>query len=377
MKLIFSTDSFKVGNHSYSGFPILLHDDMTTFIEGLQFLLYYCVQRGRVASKNSWVTYGRDFYDFFAFVDANDLDWRNVSSRFDSNVLAVYRDISLTKFNLAQSTVNKRLRLIIKFYQYAANRGWVADLPYSIEQIYVRQPKVFLAHTDRSGGIRTTADVLLKTHKTRVKLLSTEQVGLLLYAIKDKNLKLLVRLALATGLRKEELLTFPKSYVVNSQGYQVKSHYVVNLSPNEMSTKGSNERSIHIPKSLMEDLWQYVIHERSALSKRSSGEVTNLFLNDRGEAYSTKSNTLNARLNLLNLPFDVSPHMLRHTYATHTLATLQNRSDLNFNPLLYVRDRLGHSSITTTEKYLHFIDDIADGVLNDYQREIDTLLEAV
>jgi integrase len=52
------------------------------------------------------------------------------------------------------------------------------------------------------------------------------------------------------------------------------------------------------------------------------------------------------------------------------------RNDLKFNPLMYVRDRLGHSSITTTEKYLHFIDDIADGVMNDYQREIDNLVEA-
>ena len=47
MKLIFSTDSFKIGNQFYEGFPILLYDDMTTFKEGVEFLFYHCVKRGR------------------------------------------------------------------------------------------------------------------------------------------------------------------------------------------------------------------------------------------------------------------------------------------------------------------------------------------
>lgn len=374
MKLIFSTDSFNVGNRSYPGFPILLHDNMQVFREGLDFLIYHCIHRGRVGSEKSWITYGRDLYDFFAFVEANELDWRAIRNRVDSHILAVYRDASLKDFQLAASTINRRLRFAIKFYQYAALQGWVTDLPYAIEEIRVNQSKGFLAHTDRSGNIRSTADVLLKTRRTKIKVLSSEQLNVLMSAIKSKQNQLMVRLCLATGLRKEELLTFPLKYVVNPQKNPVKSHYVVKLSPMDMELKGGHERTIHVPKTLMEDLWQYVIHMRSGVSKNSSQIYSNLFLNSRGLPYSSKSQAFNKTLLRLDLPFKVHPHMLRHTYATHTLNALMKRKDLTFNPLMYVRDRLGHSSITTTERYLHFIDDISDGVLNEFQSEIDCII---
>jgi len=64
-------------------------------------------------------------------------------------------------------------------------------------------------------------------------------------------------------------------------------------------------------------------------------------------------------------------HILRHTYATHTLKSLMSRKSITFNPLIYVRDRLGHNSITTTEKYLHFLDDIEDDLRTRYQEEIE------
>jgi integrase/recombinase XerD len=378
MKLIFSTDSFKVGNRSYEGFPILLHDNMQTFMEGLNFLIYYCIKRGRVGSKNSWVTYGRDLYDFFAFVDANELDWRNITSRIDSHILSVYRDAALKDFQLAESTVNRRLGLLVKFYKYAMQHGWVSALPYEIEEIRINQPKGFLAHTDKSGGVKASPDVLLKKRKTKIKVLNTEQVGMLLNAVKGKQDKLMIRLCLATGIRKEELLTIPKSYVVNPQRFSARNHnFVVTLSPRDMETKGSHERSIHIPRALMEDLWQFVIHERSVLSQKASQEYPNLFLNNLGRPFSVTSNALNQKLNKLGLPFSVAPHMLRHTFATHTLRALMERKDLKINPLMYVRDRLGHSSISITEKYLHFIDDVSDGVLNNYQEEIDLIIEGL
>lgn len=377
MKLVFSTSKFKVGNRSYAGFPILLHNSMKTFNEGMSFLTYHCIKRGRVASKRSWVTYGRDLYDFFAFVEANNLNWRSIEDPLNSHILAVYRDASIENFGLSEATVNRRLRLAIKFYQYAKLQGWVANLPYAIEEIKVNQPKGFLAHADKSGGIKATADVLLKRRETRVKVLSTEQVGMLLSTITNKQDKLMVRLCLTTGLRKEELLTFPVDYIVNPQRLPLTNNYVTRLSPNDMALKGAHERSIHLPKSLMEDLWQFVIHERSELSQKSSEVYPNLFLNKEGRPFSVTSNGFNYMIKRLGLPFHVSPHMLRHTYATHTLKALMMRKGLSFNPLLYVRDRLGHSSITTTEKYLHFIDDVSDGVLNEYQREIDAILSAV
>ena len=66
---------------------------------------------------------------------------------------------------------------------------------------------------------------------------------------------------------------------------------------------------------------------------------------------------------------------LRNTYATHTLKSLMQKKSLRFNPLLYVRDRLGHSSITTTERYLHFLDELEDDLRTQYQQEIEDICD--
>ncbi|MDF5484401.1 site-specific integrase, partial [Vibrio parahaemolyticus] len=181
---------------------------------------------------------------------------------------------------------------------------------------------------------------------------------------------LIVRLALLTGLRKEELLTFPVTYVSAPQSISARSHVVVELKPQEMSTKGDKPRTIHVPISLMADLWDYVIHERHETIRKHGTDPKTLFVTAKGKSWSIPT-SLNNQLNRLKLSFACHPHILRHTYATHTLKSLLSRKSTTFNPLIYVRDRLGHSSITTTEKYLHFLDDIEDDLRTSYQEEIE------
>jgi integrase len=65
--------------------------------------------------------------------------------------------------------------------------------------------------------------------------------------------------------------------------------------------------------------------------------------------------------------------MLRHTYATHMLAALAKSRNVG-NALLYIRDRLGHSSVKTTEKYLHYVDAVAESIMDEYQNDLTALL---
>jgi integrase/recombinase XerD len=63
----------------------------------------------------------------------------------------------------------------------------------------------------------------------------------------------------------------------------------------------------------------------------------------------------------VGLPFPVHLHALRHTYATHTLYSLNRLKAMgkyHGDPLLFVMNRLGHASINTTMKYLHALDDL-------------------
>ncbi|MGF1728729.1 tyrosine-type recombinase/integrase [Photobacterium kasasachensis] len=377
MDLIFSTQEFKIQGVSYPDFPVLVRKDGDIFVEALEFLIYYCIKRGRVQSYRSWETFGRDIYDYFAFLEANNLDWKKIQSRQDETLLAIYRDASMSYFNIGATTINRRLRLAIQFYQYAYNHGWVKTLPYELEAVTVRKPKQFLAHTDTSGGLKARPDVMLKQPRTKIKVLNAEQVKSLLSAINNKTLLLMVRLALATGLRKEEILTFPTKYVVNPHTVQCRSHIVVNLTPGEIKTKGSEPRSIHVPVSVMSALWDYVLHERHQLLIAKENPTDKLFVNRYGKSWSLKSKAFNNELAKLSLPYSVNPHMLRHTYATHTLKSLRTRNDLAFDPLIYVRDRLGHSSISTTERYLHFLHEIEDDLITEYQLEVDAICDEV
>lgn len=376
MRLVFSTESFKVLGRSYPDFPLILSDRMVVLQEPLEFLVNECIKRGRVKSEGSWEVYGSALYDFLAFCHANELDWRDNSDR-DNTILSVYRDWSIKDCGLAASTVNARLRIVIKFYKFALRKGWVNSLPYQIEEVKVPSTNGFLAHTDTSGGWKTTPDVLLSTQKTRIHVLTHGQVKELLSSIKNTEHKLITRLALATGLRKQELLTFPTKYIVNPASLSgSRFHVRINLKPEDMILKGSKPRGIDIPISLMKDLWRYIQLERGARASLSGEFQSILFLNSDGLPWSSNGRGLNKIYNDLGLSFHVRPHILRHTYATHSLYLLR-KLNCKFDPLMYIRDRMGHTSLSTTEKYLHVLDILESNVMDSYQSELDEMCQGI
>jgi integrase len=312
-------------------------------------------------------------YDFFSFLEVNDdWDWRKININRDDTILSTYRDWSLSILGLKASTVNYRLRVIISFYRHALRRSWINTLPYELEDVTVKESKGFLAHINTRGGVMTSPDVMLKTQQTQINVLTIGQVTQFLSSIQNITQKLIARLALQTGLRKEELVTFPLKYVQNPQALtRPSSHISVKLNSSDMQTKGSKARTIHVPLGLMAALWEYALHERNQLEVSSKQSV--LFLNRFGKPYANGGLSLNKLWDGLGLPFKVYPHILRHTYATHTLYELRQKKNIGVDPLIYVRNRLGHASIITTQKYLHFLDDIEDDVMTDFQNEIDQL----
>ncbi|WP_131671398.1 tyrosine-type recombinase/integrase [Pseudomonas parakoreensis] len=376
MNLFFSTESFIIMGRPYPNFPLILSDSMVILEEPFEFLINECIKRGRVKSEGSWAVYGSAIYDFLAFCNTNNLDWKENTDR-DNTILSVYRDWSITDCGLATSTVNARLRIVIKFYKFALRKGWIRSLPYQIEDVRVTTPKSFLAHTDTSGGWKPTVDILLRSTKTRINVLTHTQVSELLNSITNIEHKLITRLALATGLRKQELLTFPTKYVKNPATYESSQFHVrVDLKPEDMTLKGGKPRGIDIPISLIKDLWRYIQLERGSRASLSKTPQSILFLNSTGMPWSSNGRGLNKIYNDLGLPFLVRPHILRHTYATHSLYLLR-KLKCRFDPLMYIRDRMGHSSLSTTEKYLHVLDILESDVMDDYQNELDELCRGI
>ena len=77
------------------------------------------------------------------------------------------------------------------------------------------------------------------------------------------------------------------------------------------------------------------------------------------------------------LGIEVHMHMLRHTYASHTLVNLQRNPQKGLDPLAFLQRQLGHSSVQTTMVYLHLVNEMADEAVLAYDDELNDVAEAV
>ncbi len=379
MELVWATEDLVIAGRSYTGFPILLWDTMESCAPANDFIRHYLL-RGAIGSTKSWPSTGRALYDFFSFLQAHELDWRNVDRGEAKSVVAAYRDYCLVECELAISTVRQRLHYICKFYEYAQTQGWVAKLPFSHEERTVKREAGFLAHANASGGKAMAIDLMPRVHRTLPKFLSMDEIKALLRAAENPHHRMMIRLGIQTGLRREEIATFPLAYIFDPDKTGRRERNIrIRLDPRDghgMLTKGSRARDIYIGRRFLSDLHRYVVQIRGERGSLRSAKYKPLFLNQFGEPFANDGKGIEriVRNIGMKLGIKVYPHMLRHTYATHTLVALQrNRGDIE--PLVFVQRQLGHQSIQTTMVYLHLINELADGAVLAYDNELNDILE--
>jgi integrase/recombinase XerD len=109
--------------------------------------------------------------------------------------------------------------------------------------------------------------------------------------------------------------------------------------------KGSKERIVPVGSFALQALDNYLVRLRPALAERAIRDDGALFLNSRGRRISRQSawTIVSEAAKLCGLENKVSPHALRHSYATHLL---DGGADIRV-----VQELLGHSSVTTTQIY--------------------------
>jgi site-specific recombinase XerD len=371
MKLIWSTEDFKPAGFPIEGFPILLEASGEINPVVHSFLVEELLQSARRPSKATWANYAFALSRFFTFLEESSRSWNERPAPGVPSVVADFRNYLLSA-SLKRSSINANLDVIARFFQHSLERGEIAQLPFAMRESRRRDVGTHSKRSTRPSVPRP--DVKLRASKHIPKILSASEVIAFLRGFKNETLRLMARLQVETGLRVEELTSFPSAYVVDPDSVSGRSSFVVvRLSPADMATKGDVERTIHVPRSLMHSLWLYVLTQRQT---RSLGSSAALFLTQRGQPYKTRSVWKLYRENNGLPGKDVNPHLLRHTYATHTLVALTKHINAG-NALLYVRDRLGHASINTTEIYLHYVDDLTISVAARYQSEISQLISEV
>lgn len=153
-----------------------------------------------------------------------------------------------------------------------------------------------------------------------------------LVTVFDYRDKAMLELMYGTGLRVSELVSLTV--------YDV-DFYNAFL---RIKGKGSKERIVPINSASLKYLKLYLDRRCLLLKKKTSDE---LFLNARGEGISRQGFFKNLKKILAKkgMPTNISPHSLRHSFATHLI---ENGADLRS-----VQTMLGHSDITTTKIYTH------------------------
>ncbi|NMZ11860.1 site-specific integrase [Pseudomonas proteolytica] len=377
MELVWSTEDFVIAGQPYPGFPILLWDTMESCVQANLFFRNYLL-RGAIGSKKSWPNTGRAIYDFFSFLQAHQLDWRDVDRGEAKSLVAAYRDYCLVTCKLASNTTRQRLTYICKFYEFALKERWVTRLPFDYEEITVKRETSFLEHTNASGGKVMANDVMPRRHKTLPKFLPISEIKSLLASVENPHHRMMMRLALHTGLRREELATFPMEYVFDPEkAGRTERNLRLRLDPFDgsgMVTKGSKPRDVFVSRKFLAELYRYASKVRGERASLSKTPQKPLLLNKTGKSYGD-GKSLNRIINDSGkrVGIKVNTHMLRHTYATHTLIGLQRNRSKNLDPLVFLQRQLGHSSIQTTMLYLHLVNDMADEAVLAYDDELNAL----
>jgi integrase/recombinase XerD len=178
-----------------------------------------------------------------------------------------------------------------------------------------------------------------KLERTLPKVLNLEEVETLLdspdakdhYGIRDKAM---LELLYATGIRVSELIGLQTSDVHLTMGFV------------RCIGKGNKERIIPIGKTALAALEHYVNNGRSHfISKKNHDHA--LFLNHHGKQLTRQGfwKILKKLARDAGIEKDLTPHTLRHSFATHLL---ENGADIRA-----VQEMLGHSDISTTQIYTH------------------------
>lgn len=142
-----------------------------------------------------------------------------------------------------------------------------------------------------------------------------------------------VELAYACGLRISELCG------IRLEQLQLEAGFITVVG------KGNKERAVPVGRKAIEAIERYLAAGRPRLVKPRS--PANLFLTKRGTAFNrtTMWRRIKRRVSEADIARNVTPHMLRHSFATHLL---EHGADLRV-----IQELLGHASISTTEVYTH------------------------
>ncbi len=274
---------------------------------GEAYLNYALAERG--LARNTVEAYARDLADFSTFAARRGVTEPGAVRR---STLTLYL-LALRRRGLAPSTVARRLAAIRGWTAFQLREGQIAD-----------DPALDLSPSRRARRLPVVLTV------DEVERILSQPRGKEPAALRDRAI---LELLYAAGLRVSELVALDAGDV------QLSMEYV------RCVGKGSKERIVPIGSQAVGAIRDYLVLARPALAGRRAR--TALFLNRRGGRLTRQGvwAVLKGHAAQAGIRKPLSPHTLRHSFATHLL---DGGADLRA-----VQEMLGHASIVTTQIYTH------------------------
>ena len=266
------------------------------------FFNFLIIEKG--LSKNTVKAYETDIKGFIKWINKN-----NKQSLLNIKESSVNQYISyLFNLKLKSSSVNRKISSLKSFYLFLLKKKLIRYSPFS-EVISPKQEKYLPASMSESE-----VEKLLNSPDASKEI--------------EQRDKAMIEMLYATGMRISELVNLKITDID------------MNRSVIKVMGKGSKERLIPFGESASEALFNYLKIRKDSSSKE-------VFISNRGRKITRVAFWQRIKVYLLreNLKISISPHTLRHAFATHLL----NRgADLRSVQLL-----LGHSDLSTTQIYTH------------------------
>jgi integrase/recombinase XerD len=286
-----------------------------------QFLEALAAERG--AADNTLQAYRRDLDDFQAFLSANDLALEGVGA---ADVSAYLR--ALFEGGLAPASRSRRLSAIRQLYKYLASEGVVAENPaYGVlgpKKARALPKTLSVAEVDR----------LIETARARIEPATGRD------KVRALRLYALIEMLYATGMRVTELVTLSRA-VLAGDGRVL-----------TIKGKGGRERLVPLNQAARQALERYLsVGFEDGVAPMLKTKW--LFASRGAEGHFTRQRLAQELKELASEagidPERVSPHVLRHAFASHLL---DRGADLRS-----VQQLLGHADISTTQIYTHVLEE--------------------
>ncbi len=271
------------------------------------YLDYLGLERG--LAENTLESYGRDLRQFSRYLSSH---YAKPWETLDRGQILLYLD-SLKRQGKSAATVSRSLASIRSFFRFLNREGALSGNPAAL----LDTPKV---------------------EKRLPRVLSPTEVETLLYrpvlsspvGLRDRAM---FEVLYATGIRVSELVSLQVADINLAAGFI------------KCKGKGGKERMVPLGTVAVKAVEGYLGTGRKQLVR--SGEVRALFVNCHGRQMTRQGfwKLLKKHVRGTNIEANISPHTLRHSFATHLL---DNGADLRA-----VQEMLGHADISTTQIYTH------------------------